>query len=255
MSKNILDNTLICIVCRLDSRRLPGKAMLPILEYPLIEILIKRLLRRFDSSNILICTSAESVNSVLNDVATKFSIAIHFGDKFDVMSRLLDGASSFKDLTTVVRVTADNPLIDFDLMYQMIVQHQAGLHEYTFTECVPRGLRSEVIDLKYLKSLHSRIIDTSNTEYMTYYLKEDYSSKLLFQPQIRFNNLTFTVDTQSQLDFVTRVVASSPRSYFSSTAELVETVYSIEGDSFTNIPPEVNSYDPLKFVIASRFQQ
>ena len=247
-----LFNTYICIACRLDSNRLPRKALRLVDDIPVIELLVTRLLTLFNPSNIIICTSNESINEPLRLVSQKYNIGFFSGDKLDVMGRFINASCYLKHPKSVVRVTGDNPLTDVHLMYDMISNHNAGSYEYTFTSAVPRGLRCEVIDFEYLKDLHTRIVNTSNTEYMTHYLKLDTSKKLHFLPDISWNNLTFTIDTQDQLEFVSKVVAASPNKYLSTTDELVDTTYMLMGKHYTNVPPEAHPLDLSSFRFTRR---
>ena len=66
------------------------------------------------------------------------------------MSRFIEVADQ-KGASTVVRVTGDNPLTDPFMMDSMIESHLKKGAEYTFTEDLPLGTRSEIIDVKMLR--------------------------------------------------------------------------------------------------------
>ena len=60
----------------MNSSRLPGKVMLPVLDEPLIGHLIKRLKKVPSLENIVIATSINKKDDIIEDYANKNSITV-----------------------------------------------------------------------------------------------------------------------------------------------------------------------------------
>ena len=81
-------------------------------------------------------------------------------------------------------------------------------NDYTFTDSIPIGTRPEIISLKFLKYLSNNIIDKSNTEYLTYYLKKNIG-QTIYKYDFRFpkiyNDETLTIDTKEDLEYIRNI--------------------------------------------------
>lgn len=100
------------IQCRMGSRRLPGKALLPIHGRPVIVRIWERLCLARKLDAIVVATSGQSENDVIEAVCTREGIGCVRGpiesDIIDRMRRVVESTSA----DAVLRVTADCPLTD-----------------------------------------------------------------------------------------------------------------------------------------------
>jgi len=69
----------LLIICRLDSKRLNKKIFKVIDGKSLLEILIIRLLRKFNKKQIVICTSTLSKNSKFKMISRKYGVRLFYG--------------------------------------------------------------------------------------------------------------------------------------------------------------------------------
>ena len=85
----------------------------------------------------------------------------------------------------------------------MIEVHFEERSEYTYTEDLPVGTRSEIIDVVMLKRCHKLLQDPDSSEYMTWMLNrpEHFRTKFVSAPnqKIRRPEISLTVDTESDL--------------------------------------------------------
>lgn len=101
----------VFIPVRLDSNRLPRKAMLDIMGKPAIQHLCERLKLSQRADAIVICTSDEPSDEALVDVARAAGVSIFRGSKEDLMQRFLLAAREH-NLDLIVNVDGDDLLVD-----------------------------------------------------------------------------------------------------------------------------------------------
>jgi len=195
-------NTIICIACRLKSKRLPKKAIKPLHGKPLIVRLIERLKKTVVPSQIVLCTSHNKDDDELIDFVADTRVMAYRGSELDVMSRFIEVADAC-EADTIVRVTGDNPLTDPELIDNMVRKHHETKSSYTFVKDAPKGVKPEIIDVDKLKWLHKRV-DGDKSEYMTYQLEKLYA-KTEYESGLGYRDLRLTVDTQEDYELVSAI--------------------------------------------------
>ena len=193
---------LILVAVRLKSSRLPKKALADLFGEPLIIRLTERVREAKIPTEVIWCTSTHSQDDPLEQLALERGISCFRGAELDVMSRFIQVADQ-ENASTVVRVTGDNPLTDPVMMDTMIESHYKENAEYTYTEDLPVGTRSEIIDVDMLKRCHKLLQDPNASEYMTWMLNQPEHFKTLHVPahiqKIRRPEISLTVDTEDDL--------------------------------------------------------
>lgn len=150
------------ITGRMKSTRLEKKLTLKINDREVIAHMIDRAKLIFEKSNIIIATSSNPQDDILEDIAKRENISIFRGHEDDVIVRLHNAAKE-NNIDFFINITADCPLFGFDYIekiYQLHLDTNADLvtsldlpHGY-FTY----GLKTKAID-KILE-----IKKTDNTE-------------------------------------------------------------------------------------------
>jgi spore coat polysaccharide biosynthesis protein SpsF len=111
MSGSRIDCSLVVVQCRLNSKRLPGKALYPLAGLPMLVFLLKRLRDSLDEHDypIVLATTRKRRDDLIAEWGISQGVAVIRGEEEDVLSRYnqcLDAVPAER----VVRVTADNPL-------------------------------------------------------------------------------------------------------------------------------------------------
>ena len=158
----------LLIICRVNSKRLKKKIFKKINGKTILEILITRLLSKFNKKQIVICSSVLSKNKKFKILSRKHGIKIFYGDDKDIFSRMINAAKKFK-FDNIVRITGDNPLTDIEAMIKMIKSHAKKKYDYTYTTNLMIGTRSEIIKVTALKKCRNLSCDKFSSEYMTYF--------------------------------------------------------------------------------------
>ena len=104
----------IIVAARTGSSRLPGKALLPLRGVPMITFLLRRL-QPARRATLLFATTELPADNLLASVVAQESVPVFRGANEDVVARYVAAAAHFA-LDTVVRVTADCPFVNAELV-------------------------------------------------------------------------------------------------------------------------------------------
>jgi len=107
------------IQARMSSSRLPGKVMKPLVGKPMIEYILKTLSNSKKISDIIVLTSTNKQDEVLVNYLKENNWKYFRGDENDVLHRYYKAAEKY-DADYIVRITADNPLIDHNIVDEVI---------------------------------------------------------------------------------------------------------------------------------------
>jgi len=165
----------IIIQARMTSTRLPGKVLLPLCGKTVLEVMLDRLQSFKD--DIIIATTNDGSEKPIVDLCKKLGVKYYRGDTDNVLERYHDSAVAFgaKVGDTIVRLTSDCPLIDGQLVKEIISFYHDNSFEYV-SNCVhrtyPRGLDVEVFSFQSLKDAMQNATENSEKEHVTPYIKE-----------------------------------------------------------------------------------
>jgi len=104
-------STAFLITARLKSTRLAKKVILEVMDKPLITHMIDRIKFAKKINKIIICTSTNVQDDILEKIAIEENINYFRGSENDVLQRLLDASIKF-NLKYFANITADVPMID-----------------------------------------------------------------------------------------------------------------------------------------------
>lgn len=107
------------VQARLGSTRLPGKILLPFFEGKSILSLLIDKLKLFEGARIVLATSTNPVNDLLETIAHKNSIDCFRGSENDVLQRFID-AAKYYDARKIIRICSDNPFLEVDSINHLI---------------------------------------------------------------------------------------------------------------------------------------
>ncbi len=211
----------IMLQVRMDSKRLPGKVMLPISKKPLIFHVINRLKHVKLADQIILLTTKKSTDDILIKIAEKNNVLHYRGSINDVLKRYYDCAKKFPS-NTIVRITGDCPLTDPLLIDQMLDFYQSHKYDYvsnTLKPTYPDGLDVEIFSFKTLQKLQKLTTKKSDREHVTSFILKNKSQFKIFNFK-NINDLSkfrWTVDQENDLKFVRKIYnLMKPKILFSS---------------------------------------
>jgi spore coat polysaccharide biosynthesis protein SpsF len=191
---------------RMESSRLPGKVLLPINGKPMIEWQINRILRSNLIEKLVAVIPNNLENNVLNSVLQDLGVDVYRGSLNNVFDRFYQASKIFES-RTIIRLTADCPLIMPDMIDEMIdyfIKYKPNYLCNTLVESLPDGLDIEIFESKLLQILSQ---DSLNKEE-----KENVTLKIWQNPQIfsvanfphnyNLGNERWTVDYAEDFQFI-----------------------------------------------------
>jgi len=147
---------LAVIQAKMNSSRLSGKVMLPLLGKPVIYRIYERLNFSKKLDEICISTSTDPSDDPIAKYAKENGIKCFRGSNRNVVDRHLSAAKLF-NADVIVRITADCPVIDPTIVDELLeIYNKNPLVDFlsnTKVRTYPVGLDVEVIPKKTLESL------------------------------------------------------------------------------------------------------
>jgi spore coat polysaccharide biosynthesis protein SpsF len=125
-------------------------------------------------------------------------VGYHRGSEEDVLSRFYEAAVNF-NADVIVRVTSDCPLIDPQLIENVIDCYSQSTSEYARLDlgCFPRGLDVEVLSFDALERSHLQAANHEHREHVTLfvYQNEAIFGKVSYSIEEDYSKYRFTLDT------------------------------------------------------------
>lgn len=196
------------VQARMGSTRLPNKVMKPIIGVPMIELLLSRLSRAKEVSQIVVATSVEARNQPLVEHVRKLGYACEQGSENDVLDRFVQAARAHQ-ADVVVRITGDCPLVDPVLVDEAIRRFKAAGVDYfsnTNPPTYPDGLDIEICTFKALEQASQETSKPFDREHVTPYLRESGKfSTAAMQHSMDLSALRWTVDEPADFAVIEKV--------------------------------------------------
>lgn len=199
------------IEARIGSTRLPGKSMKKIVDKPMLQLLIERVKRSKMIDEIVVATTTNPADDIIEDLAKKMSISCFRGSEDDVLDRVLRAAKS-ANADIILELWGDNPLIDpiiLDELIRFYLQNKfdcVGTILPNFEKTYPLGISALIfstIILDEVDKITNNPNDRENVSNYIYEHPEKYKLASLPCPsEMNQPNLRFTVDENSDFELI-----------------------------------------------------
>jgi spore coat polysaccharide biosynthesis protein SpsF (cytidylyltransferase family)/glycosyltransferase involved in cell wall biosynthesis len=192
------------------STRLPGKVMKEVLGKPLIGYLIERLKLSKKIGRIVVATSLDASNDALVSYLRSIGVDVYRGSEDDVLDRFYQAAIQAK-AKTIVRLTADCPLLDPAIVDKVIGGYEASHCVYAATASdapgYPDGLDVEVFSFDALAAAQKSATLRSEREHVTPFISAmQPDTNYYLRPETDHSSERWTVDEESDLVLVKGVI-------------------------------------------------
>ena len=196
-------STPVLIFSRIDSERLPGKALLPVAGRPLLARVIDRV-RLSTTGPIVGCTSERECDEPIAQLAAAEGVESFRGATDDVLARALACVEEL-GVDNFVRISGDSPFMDGQLIDRFVASHLAERPDLTTNICprtFPYGVSIEVISTATLQRVAALTSDAEDREHVTRYL---YAHAANFRirneaaEDNRYAGIVLTVDSPADL--------------------------------------------------------
>jgi spore coat polysaccharide biosynthesis protein SpsF len=197
--------TIAIIQARLGSTRLPFKMMLSLHGMPIIEWVVKRVQQATLLDDIIVAIPISEENDILAAYLHKLGVKTFRGDESDVLKRFYDAAKN-ENASSIVRICADNPLIDASEIDNLIKYYKKYPCDYAYNHIprnnrYPDGIGAEIIPFSLLEKLHETVTSQHHKEHCLSYIYDNHAQfvirtfdppdPLLHHPEMRFDIDTF----------------------------------------------------------------
>lgn len=227
----------IIVQARTGSTRLPGKMIMDFHKgKSLLEIILKKLP---DDIDVILATTTQSGDTPLCEIAENMGVTVYRGSEENVLSRFIE-AAELNNIETIVRVCADNPFLNIELLQRLINTYDSEDYlSYKLPNGKPTilghlGIFCEVTSMKALKKVAESTSEKLYIEHVTNYLythPNDFTINLLDLPSDLddFQDLRLTVDTEEDFKITSELYAEFGD--VSSLEDIVEMVNYIKSNS------------------------
>jgi spore coat polysaccharide biosynthesis protein SpsF (cytidylyltransferase family) len=196
------------IQARMTSKRLPGKVMAELDGRPVLEQIVRRVKRSETIDRIVIATTTNKDDDVIEEMGNRLGVLVYRGDEHDVLGRYYQVAKS-ETANAVVRITGDCPLIDPEIIDNVVSVFRSGCYDYV-SNCndrtYPDGLDVEVFSYESLVEANQYGVDSYSREHVTPYLRGEEFSRVygnfrIYQVKFQsdLSHVRWTLDTEDDL--------------------------------------------------------
>ncbi len=200
---------------RMSSSRLPGKILMDIAGKPMLMRVVERLRQAKTVDEVVFATTTDPTDDPVAEFCQVQGVACWRGSLPDVLDRFYQAARHYQ-ASTVVRATADCPLLDPGLVDETVALFRKNGADFAcnrlpppYQRTYPIGLDCEVCTFAALERAWHEAAAPHEREHVMPYLYEvagrfkvavlDYS--------VNYGSLRWTVDTAQDLELVRQVYA------------------------------------------------
>jgi spore coat polysaccharide biosynthesis protein SpsF len=206
--------TCAIIEARMTSTRLPGKILLPVMGKPLLELLVERLKRVHSLDEIIVATTVNPTDDVVETLTRKIGVGCFRGSEDDVLCRVLGAAKKYH-VDVIVEITGDCPLIDPEIVEKLIGIYRDGNFDYVsnvLKPTYPVGMDTQVFSTEVLQKVADLTRDPVDHEHVSLYIYEHPELFSLYNLESglpeKYGNLRLTLDTPEDFALIRSVYES-----------------------------------------------
>lgn len=200
----------VILQARMGSSRLPGKVLKNINNVPSIEFQINRIKKAKKVGKIILATSIKVSDDPIEELCKEKGIICYRGSEEDVLERYFECAK-LHNLSTVVRLTGDCPLVDpktIDLAIDSFFKNNTDYCSNTVppdTSRWPDGSDVEVFSFNALQQANEEATDSEDREHVTFFFwKKNFQRFKTHQlpNEQDWSNFRYTIDYPEDYDAV-----------------------------------------------------
>jgi len=202
---------LAILQARMSSTRLPGKVLRPLAGAPMVLRQIERIGRAKRIDALVTAISDDKTDDVLRDILQHNEVQIFRGPLQDVLARFVGAMDAHGGAEHVVRLTADCPFADPEVIDAVIARHLESGADYTSDfhprRTFPKGLDCEVMTAGALREADADAKAEDEREHVTQFIyrnPERFSFASVEQERDE-GEVRWTVDTPDDYAFASAV--------------------------------------------------
>ncbi len=181
---------------------------MPVLGRPLLDLQLERIARCTAIGEVVVATTTSERDTPVADLCRRLGVPVFRGSEQDVLDRYYQ-AALFARAETVVRFTADCPLLDPQVTDRTVRLFLDGPEPYAYVSnavppSFPDGLDTEVFSAEALATAWREAVEPAHREHVTPFLWEqpDRFRIGVLRCDVDLSSLRWTVDYPADLEFV-----------------------------------------------------
>ena len=196
-------NVLAIIQARMGSSRLPNKVLLPLAGKAVIEHVVDRVRHTRLIDDVIVVTSIEPNNLPLIGLCAEKGIRVYVGSENDVLDRYYQAAKLLQPFN-IVRITADCPMLDADIIDEIIKSFLVSKVDYLGTNYLPDGMGCEVFTMDALQTAWTNAKLKSDREHVTPYMRNNLNRGTYVYKENLFDR-RWTLDEEADFKMIAKV--------------------------------------------------
>lgn len=212
----MVDQKIVIVTqARIGSTRFPGKVLEAIGEESMLDLHLKRLKSSNLGNKIVVATTFEDESYKIAEIANRNSVEVFQGSTDDVLDRFYQAVVNLK-CDYVVRVTSDCPLIDpelIDEVIRMTIDENLDYGANILKEEFPDGQDIEVMRFQALEKAWKEADLKSEREHVTPFIRKntDFNGETMFRANnynapFNCNSIRMTVDEPKDIEAIRHLV-------------------------------------------------
>jgi spore coat polysaccharide biosynthesis protein SpsF len=226
----------IIIQARMGSTRLPSKTMMKIKNKSLLDYVYNQVSHSKNISKIIIATTTLSEDDIIVNYANSKNILVFRGDSENVLDRFYQCAKKFH-LKNIVRITADNPLIDPIIIDSCIAEFDKNDYDYVSNTIskknnawqydlnrFPYGMAVESFSFNSLEKAWKNAKLKSEKEHVTPYIikNHDYFHLGFIKNNDDYSNIRLTVDHKEDFELIKHLIENVAFNKFFKISDIIK---------------------------------
>lgn len=204
----------IVVQARITSSRFPNKCLENLCGKPIIYWVIQRLKMAKGISELIIAIPNNHQNKSLEDYLKKLEVEIILGDETDVASRFIQAIKKY-NLSDVIRVCADNPLVDYRFIDALIEFYLDNKLDYAFNHIPAHGINlidglgAEIFQSSEFISAYKNFNNPLMFEHVTPSFFKQSSIKNIAYKDWMLGNKKLDIDYPHDLEKLSRLISTT----------------------------------------------
>ena len=155
---------------RIGSTRLPGKVFLSLVGKPVMQHVYERVLHCQNIDRIIVATTTEKNDDCIFSLFDGLGVPVFRGSEADPLDRYYQAASHY-GVQHVVRIMADCPLVDPEVVDEVIEMYFGGGYDFCYLGGeFPTGVDVTVFSYSALEKCWNEARRQSEREHITFYM-------------------------------------------------------------------------------------
>lgn len=209
-------STNIFLQARVRSTRFPKKVLKEIFGKTIIEIIFERMKLVNNINKIILVTGPANLNEELISISKKLNIDYFCGSEKNILDRLYKASLEYPT-DNIIRITCDNPLIDYNIINECMKIFSEGIHDILCLDnnsLFPEGVNFEIFshialkdtwECQSKKSINSEEFHNTFISPGTAFLNNSRLKKFVYKSEKDYSNLRLTMDYEEDFTLIQKI--------------------------------------------------